>query len=166
MHSLLVENIQIVSAFDPVNLASGANAGDWVSLENYRGVACLLRKNAATAGDDPTITIEQATDASGTGAKAVNFTRVDTKEDADITTVGTFTTVTQAAGNTYTHAAYAEVEAITVIDITEDLMDAAGGFTFVRMSVDDPGTNAQIADGLYLLHGPRYQSNPLPSAIA
>lgn len=163
--SLFVERCQIAQAFAPINLSTAANTGDWVSLEKYGGVACVIFKAAGTAGDDPTFTIQQATSNAGAGAKDLTFTRIDSKENADITTIGTFTTTTQAAAATYTNATLAEAEAIIVIDIQADMLDMANGFTHVNISCDDPGTNSQIGGGLYILYAPRYSDSPLPSAL-
>lgn len=163
--SLFVERVQIVQAFSPIDLAAGANTGDWVSLEKFGGCACVVFKAAGTAGDDPTFTIQQASDNAGTGAKALTFTRIDSKENADITGVGTFTTTTQTASEDYTNATLAEAEAIIVIDIQADMLDTANGFTHINLSCDDPGSNAQIGGGLYMLYGPRYSDSPLPSAL-
>jgi len=109
--------------------------------------------------------VKQAQDVSGTGAKALNFTRVDAKVGAQ-TGIGTFTTVTQAAGNTYTDAVSAEAQGLFVIDIQADDLDVDNGFDCVQVSIPDTGSaGAQIGCALYLLHEPRYAAATLPSAI-
>ena len=165
LQGLLVENTQIVSAIIPIALDAGANAGDWVSMENYTRCCCVFFAAAGTAGDDPTITMSQATAAAGTGTKALNFTRVDTKQGT-LTAVGTFTEVTQAAGNTYTDATSAEIQKIWLFDIDSADLDVANGFNFIQMSCDDPGTNAQIGCGLYVLYNCSYPQATPPQAIA
>lgn len=167
MNQHFLEKVQIAQGFLPVAMNSGANAGDWVSLKGYNRCAIVFFKAAGTAGDDPTITVLQATNVAGSGTtKAVNFTRVDKKQAAsNLLAVGEFTTVTQAAGNTFTHADLAEQAAIVVIDIMAEDLDVDGGYTCIQASVADVGTNAQLGCLLYFLHDPREASGTLPSAI-
>ena len=114
MGSPFVQNSQIVSGFVPVDMQAGANTGDWVSVENFNHVAIVFFKAAGTAGDDPTITVTQATDAAGTSSKALNFTRIYTKQGT-LSSVANFTLTTQSAANTFTDATSAEVQAIWVV---------------------------------------------------
>lgn len=163
MNQHILEKMQIVSAWVPVDLQTAQN-GDYVSLKNYGRCAIVFFAAAGTASDDPTLTLTQAQDVSGTGAKALNFTRIDVKQGT-LTAVGTFTTVTQAAGNTYTDATSAEIQKIWVVDVKAEDLDKANGFDCLRLACSDIGSNAQLGCALYLLHEPRYASATLPSAI-
>lgn len=165
LNTLLAETVQIVSAIVPVNLATAANDGDWVSLKNYERCTVVVFKGAGTAGDDPVITLKQATDVSGSGAKALNFTRVDKKVGTQ-TGIGSYTTATQAAGNTHTDDVSAEAEGLFLIEIDASNMDVNNGFDCLQVSIPDTGTNAQIGCALYILRGARYSAAGLPSAIA
>jgi len=165
LNNLLVEEAQIVSAIIPVDSQSGANNGDWVSMKGFDRISVIVFKAAGVAGDDPVITIKQATDVSGTSAKALNFTRIDAKVGAQ-TGVGQFTTVTQAAGNTYTDTVSAEAQGLFVIEFKSEDLDTNNGFDCVQLSIPDTGSaGAQLLCGLYVLRGARYGSQPLPSAI-
>jgi hypothetical protein len=165
MNKHILEKLQIVAGIIPVDTQTGANNGDWVSLKNYGRCAIVVYKAAGIAGDDPVITVKQASDVSGTGAKALTFTRVDAKVGAQ-TGVGTFTTVTQAAGNTYTDLVSAEAQGLFVIDVQADDLDVDNGFDCVQVSVPDTGAGgAQLGSALYLLHEPRYAATPMLSAI-
>lgn len=164
-NALLVEQMQLVPAFGPVDMSAAANNGDWVSMKNYERCAIVVFKAAGTAGDDPTITVQQATAVAGTGAKPLNFTRVDQKTGT-LASVGQFTTVTQAAANTYTDDTHAEIAALYVIDIKAEDLDVDNGYDCVQVSIADVGTNAQLGAALYLLWPARHASQPLPSAIA
>lgn len=164
MNQHLLEKMQIVAGFVPVNMATAANNGDWVSLKNYSRCAIVLFKGIGTAGEDPTITLLQAKDVAGGSSKALTFTRIDSKVGTQ-TGIGTFTTTTQAAANTYVDAVSAEAEAIIVIDILATDLDIANGFDCIQAAVADVGINAQIGGLLYLLHEPKFQTAPLPSAI-
>lgn len=165
MNLHLLEKIQIAAGFVPVDLSGGANNGDWVSLKNYGRCAIVLFKAAGTAGDDPTLTLQQATDVAGAGAKNLTFERIDVKQGGDLFAIGTFATIANA-DHDYTEATSAEAQAIWVIDVKATDLDIAGGFDCIRATVGDVGANAQLGALLYLLHDPRFSSNPLPSAIA
>lgn len=159
-----LEKCQIVSGFVPVNLATAANTGDYVSLKNYGRCAVVFFAAAGTAGDDPTITLTQAQDVGGTGVKNLTFTRLDHKQGT-LTSVGQFTTVTNA-DHDYTDATSAEIQKVWVIDVRAEDLDIAGGFDCLKAEVSDVGTNSQIGCLLYILHDPRTASATLPSAIA
>src|SRR5690349_13417263 len=116
LNNLLVEAAQVVVAFVPVDTQTAANNGDWVSMKNFDRLTVLFVKAAGVAGDDPVLTMKQATDVTGAGAKALNFTRVDSKVGVQ-TGIGSFTTNTQAAANTYTDTVSAEAQGLFAIEI-------------------------------------------------
>ena len=155
-----LEQAQIAAGFLPVDLSTGTASlreGDWVSLENFNHIAIVLYKDGGTAGDDVTLTVEQATDASGTGAKALNFTTVARKQAADLFTVGQWAKATQPAGNTYTDADSAEQELLWVVEFDADELDVANGYRFVRATVNDVGANAQLGCLFYILTEARFE---------
>lgn len=165
LNNLLVEECQIVAAIIPVDSQSGANAGDFVSMKGYDRCTILVYKAAGVAGDDPVLTVKQATDVAGGTNKALNFTRIDAKVGAQ-TGVGTFTKVTQAAGNTYTDLVSAEAQGLFAIEFKSEDLDTNGGYDCIQISVPDTGSaGAQLLTALYVLRGARYGTSPLPSAI-
>ena len=165
LNNLLVEEAQIVMAIVPVDSQSGANTGDYVSLKGYDRCTVVVLKAAGVAGDDPVITMTQASDVSGTGVKNLNFTRVDSKVGTQ-TGVGTFTTTTQAAANTYTDTVSAEAQAIFCVEFQSSDLDVANGFDCLKVAVPDTGSaGAQLLTAFYVLRGPRYGSGTLKSAI-
>ena len=164
LNNLLVEEMQIVPAIVPVDMSAAANNGDWVSMKYWDRCTIVFFKGAGTAGDDPVLTLRQATSVGAAGAKELNFTRVDYKQGT-LTSVGTYTTATQAAANTYTDLTSAEVTGLYVIEVKAEDLDVTNGFDCIQFQVPDIGTNAQIGCALYLLRGARYGSVPLPSAI-
>lgn len=111
--------------------------------------------------------MEQASDVAGTGAKALTFTDVHTKQGT-LTSVGTWTKVTQSAAATYTDATSAEAQAIWVVEFDAMDLDVGNDFVAIRGRVADVGTNAQIGCMFYLAGEPRYGStaDAMPSAIA
>ena len=162
---LLAEELQVAAAFVPVSLATAANDGDWVSLKNYGHVTIVFYGAAGAATEPATITVEQAQNVAGTNAKALDFTVVHKKHDADLQTVGQFTKVTQAAANTYPlGTTTGDKQALILIDFNTEDLDVEGGFDCIRGRVADVGTTAQIGAMLYILSNPRYA--PPLSAIA
>jgi hypothetical protein len=174
MNQLLVEKAQIAQGFLPVAMNAGAPVVDWVSLKEYGRCSVVFFKAVGTAGDDPTITLLQAQDVSGTGSKALTINRVDKKQAAtNLLAVGQFTTSTPAApathdtftANTWTNSDLAEQAAIVVIEVKAEDLDVNNGFDCVTITIADVGTNAQLGCALFLMHEPRDQTVPLPSAI-
>lgn len=158
LNNLLVEEMQIVPAFGPVDLAAAASNGDWVSLKNFERCTIVFFKAAGTAGDDPVLTLRQARDVSGLDAKPLPFTRVDYKMGV-LTTIGSYTTARQAAAGTYVDATSAEVAGLFVIEVQAEDLDVNGGFDAVQFLVPDVGTNAQLGAALYLLRGGKFGGN-------
>lgn len=158
-----LSQLNIQPAIIPVDLATGANNGDWVSLKNFNKLAVVVFKAAGIAGDDPIITLKQATDVAGTGAKALNFERIYARVGVQ-TGIGVWTKVTQAAGNTYQDAVSAEAQGLFMIEIDATDLDVNNGFDCVQLSIPDVGAGgAQLGCALYILGEPR--NSPNTSAI-
>lgn len=164
MNKHILEKLQIVSGFVPVALNTAGGVGDVVSLKNYGRCAVVFFAAAGTAGDDPTITLEQVKSVAASSAKALNFEKIDVKQGT-LTAVGQFTKSDSSGDNTHTDATSAEVQKIWVIDVKAEDLDVDNGYDCIRASIGDVGTNAQLGCMLYLLHEPRYASDQLPSAI-
>ncbi len=161
----LTEEGQLVVAIVPIDLATGANAGDWVSMKHYTDCDIIVVADAGTAGEDPVLTVTQATAVAGTGSKALAFTRVDSKVGAQ-TGIGQFTKNVQAAANTYTDAVSGEAENLFVIHVKAEDLDLANGFDCIQVSIPDTGATAgKIGCALYWLSGARYAGQFPPSAI-
>ncbi|MES2210966.1 MAG: hypothetical protein V4515_12410 [Chloroflexota bacterium] len=160
----LTEETQIAVGFVPSDLAAAAQSGDWVSLKNYDHVAIVLSKAAGAVGEIPTITVQQAQDVAGTGAKGLNFTRIDVKNGADLFAIGQFTKVTQAAASTYAIAA-GNTQVLYVIEFDAQELDKANGFDCIRATFNDVGVTAQLGAVIYILSGARYAGQYPPSAI-
>jgi hypothetical protein len=170
------EKNQIAQGFLPVAMNTGANAGAYVSMKEYGRMAIVLYKAIGTAGDDPTITVTQAQDVSGTAAKALGFTEVRKKQAAsNLAAVGQFTKSTVAApatndtfnttAGTWTNTDLAEQAAIIVIDIKAEDLDVNNSFDCIKVAVGDVGTNAQLGCALYFGHEARYPKDALDSMI-
>ena len=155
----------IESAIIPVDTQTGANDGDWVSMENYHRMVALYFGAVGIAGDDPIFTLKQATSAAGAGAKALTFTTVYEKVGT-LTAVTAWTRVTQAAAGSYTNAASAEAQKLIAVEIGSDDLDVDGGFNFVQLSIPDTGAGgAQLGCGLYIMLDPRFPQDAQISAL-
>jgi hypothetical protein len=157
----ILERQQIIEGFLPVDMSVAANNGDYISLKNYKHVAVVLFKAVGAAGEPPTLTLQQAQDVSGTGAKNLTFTRVDTKQAAtNLQGTGQWTKVTQAAANTYTSTNNGDKAALWVVEFDSDQLDTNNGFDCLRATVADVGATAQLGCLLYILSEPRFPTAP------
>ncbi len=162
----MLDLMQIASGFVPVDLAVGANNGDWVDLKAYHRLLIVFFKGAASSGtEDPTVAVFQATNVSGAGSKALNIANAWTKTNADLTTVGQFTPGTPSA-NTLTVASSAQMDAIWVIEILASDLDTNNGFCCVQANVPDVGSVAQLGGLLYVLGEARQSDTPALNASA
>lgn len=163
----LAERFQLAEAFLPINMATAANDGDWVSLRNFKLCHIVFFGAPGAAAEPATITLEQASAVAGTGAKALNFTVAYKKQAAtNLQGTGTFTKVTQAAANTLAlgSGSLGDNAALVVITINAEDLDVENGFDCIRGRVADVGATSQLGAMLYLLEGPRY-APPLSAIV-
>ena len=155
MSSLILERFQIVEGFPAVNLATAANNGDWVSLKHAKRAAIVFTSGLGTAGEDPTLTVLQATDVSGTSSKALNIPTASAFKKQAATSLAAVSAWTAAGANvstnTFTNDTSAEESALWVVEITPDELDADNGFDCIRATVADVGASAQSGYLFYLL---------------
>lgn len=160
------ETIQIAPIVIPIDLAAGANTGDWINVSNYQHFGILYLADVGTAGEDPVITVLQATDNAGTGSKALNFTRIATKQGATaLSAVGTFTNTTQSSANTYSSATGGENEELYLIEFDAADLDVSGGFDHISVTIADPGTAGKLGTVIFLGNQARYAQAVTPSAL-
>lgn len=159
-----LEIADLIPAFVPVDMQTGSNTGQWVSMKNITRLVCVLYKASGTAGDNPVFTLQQATSNAGAGAKALNFTRARTKIGA-IASTPQWTIASQSASNTYTPTSAAN-PALIAVEIQAGDLDVSNGFTFVQLSIPDTGTNAQLGTAFYIAYGLRYPQAVTASALS
>lgn len=158
---LILDLIDIVEGIIPRDMADSASTGDYVSLANHNHCAVVFASGLGTAADDPTITLQQATDASGGSVKDLNFTVIYRKQaSTDLSAVGSWTRTTQTAANTYTNGTSGEEVFIWVVEFDAADLDADGGFEFLRATVNDLTTANAEGYICYLLSEPRYPRAP------
>lgn len=171
----LMENIQFVPLFGPGTDINSDATGDYVSLKNYDGVVIFLHKAAGTAGDDPVISLKQATDVAGTGVKALNIAHLYAKVGATaLTGVGQFTKYefTSAATVDLVSVGGTDIvadtgEALIAVNVRASDLDVDNSFDCLTLFIegDDIG-NSTLASAYALLYNARYPQVATPSAIA
>jgi len=161
----IAEEAKLVNAITPVDLQTGANDGDWVSMKNFEHISIVIQKGIGTAGDDPIVTLEQATAVAGTSGKALDFDKVWTNLRLDLTASDAFTRVASAsiprsggALNTFLDLTSAELMGFIIIELDASELDVSNGFDCLRVTVSDVGGNAGLGGAFYLLSNPRYNS--------
>lgn len=172
----LMERVQIVPAFAPGTDINTDADGDWVNLKNYDRCVVLFHKAAGTAGDDPSIKLQQAMDVSGTGAKALNFGHIYHKIGATaLTSIGTFTRVDLTIATddldlvsvNSTDLLTDVGETMIAVEVAASSLDVSGGFTCIRLQIEgDDLSNATLAAAYYILYGARYPDKTPVTAIA
>lgn len=156
----------IVEGFPCVDLQTGANNGDYVSLENAGHVCIVFISGVGTAGDDPTLVIQQATSNAGGGVKDLDFIenpiQVWKKQAAtSLASTSVWSDATgDTTGNDWTEATSAEQSAIWIAEFDADQLDVDGGFDHIRATVADIGSNAQPGYLCYILTELRYADAP------
>jgi len=71
----LIERIKTIAAVRPVDLATGANPGDYISLKNVLRAAVDISVGAIAGGGTCVVTMLQAKDVAATAAKALAFVK-------------------------------------------------------------------------------------------
>lgn len=166
-----LEGADIVQAFKPVDLQAAANTGDWINLANVERVIVHFVSAIGTAGDDPIITLKQATSAAGGSAKNLSFSKVYYKVGATaLSAIGEWTELEKSDSNAYEFDTDpingAENELQVAIEVTPAMLDGANGFTWLQVSVADVGSNAQLGYAEYIAVGRKYARDPGASLIA
>jgi hypothetical protein len=153
------------SAIMPVaDIAAGANTGHRIHMRNYRTLAVVFLKAAASAGtDNVVLTLQEHTAASGGTSQnlaAITSTYIKS-EAAPMDGDEAWTELTQAAAATLTlaGATYAAQQLITVFEVEAAALSA--GFEWLSVNIADPGAGGTIPGALlYIPHGLAYQRRP------
>lgn len=139
----------------PQNISGVAVNGAWVNLRDYGHVTLLLQQGA-WAGGTPAVTLQQAQDAAGTGAKVLTFTTVWLQEVLAI--IGF---VPQpVTGNTFPLIVGGNL--LWVFELDAAALDMAGGFTWLRLQIGTPGVNADYVSAMAILTAPLHRQTLLP----
>lgn len=170
----LLEQVQIVPIMVPGADINSDVDGDWVSLKNFHRCLVLFHKAAGTAGDDPSIKLQQATAVDGTGAKALTFDHIYHKIGATaLSAIGTFTRIALTTATDDLDLVLVNSvdlltdvgESLIGVDVKAEDLDVDNGFDCLRLQIEgDDVAQSTLAAGFYILYGSR-QNRPL-SAIA
>lgn len=146
----------VVNLLTPVDLSTGANQGKRVLVAHAAWVTIIVHKAAGTAGQDPTIDVQQANAASGGTEKDLDV--VDhyyLKAEATLDGDEAWTKPTQTAASEIADpggaGTSAEEEQIIVIEIDPAGLDIANGFKWITIDIPDVGAAAQLGGALCLL---------------
>lgn len=174
LNASFFEQVQVVPAFIAGADQNADLTGDWVSLKNFQRCAIIFHKAAGTAGDDPSIRLQQATDVAGTGAKALTFNNIWHKIGATaLSAIGVFTKIkitTPTDDLDLVSVNGVDLltdvgESLIGVEIKSDELDVTNGFDCLNLLIEgDDVANANLCGAYYLLWGPR-QAVPLSAII-
>lgn len=157
----LPEDAKIIGGAKPAADAAGRSAR-YVSLKNVHKLYALVyvdQGNAATIA----LTVSQATDVSGTGAKAItNAARIWANLDLAANGADVLTRATDAVS--YTTDAGVK-EKLVVFEIDPASLDQANGFDCIKVATGASNA-ANITSVLYLGTPLRYPGSSSPSVVA
>ena len=128
--SLPSERAAIVATIDPDDITTNAVVSDWVDMSKFERIMAVAMAGVIAGTID--VKLEQATDSSGTGAKAITNDKIATQLSA-------------AAGD----------DDQVIINLRTDELDVEGGFTHVAMTIDGGTGGANFAAGLILGFDPK-----------
>lgn len=141
----------------PLDTTGAAIATVYLSMKNYTRVTFLICQGA-WAGGTPAVTLEQATDVSGTGAKALSFDKHYTK----LAEVASQYTEVAVVSDTFNLGSVADT--IVAIDIQGATLDTTNEFDAIQLKIASPGANADLISVIAVLSGAAYPQDPIPDA--
>jgi hypothetical protein len=148
--------------FAPVDMQA-AQTGKRFHMRDCHAVDVVLFKAAGTAGDDPTLTLQEHTAyTSGTSANLVAIDKYWVKAEATLDGDETWTEVTQTAAATIADpgGALTSAEEQQIVVFTIEATDLTDGYEWISVNMADTGTNAQLGCVLYLPHDLDIQRAP------
>lgn len=140
----LTECFSIIPAFAPAVPASAAVK--YISLKNALRVTVKIKTKNATTVTGSAVTLAQARDVSGTGAKTLAFAKVSKAID---TAVSELLTDEAVVSNTFTPDNTDSKNGIYVIDVLPEHLDINNGFDCLGVGLAN-GT-AQTVDVEYIV---------------
>jgi len=121
------EKVAVIATIDPASQGVGASTSDWANAKYFQKVMAILQVGTLGTAATVDFKLQQATDASGTGAKDI--------------TGAAITQLTKAGTDDNKQA---------IINLNPESLDVANGFTFVAM-VSTVGAAASLTSAV--LHG-------------
>lgn len=150
------------TGFVPADMQT-AQTGKRLLMRELNAVDVVWIKAAGTAGDDPTLTLQAHTAASG--GTSANLAVIDTyylKAEATLDNDETWTKVTQTAAATIADpgGATTSAEEQQIVVFTVSIDDMPAGKPYLSVNVADTGTNAQLGTVLYIMHPQNRVASP------
>lgn len=143
----------------PVDLGTAANTGHRIDMKNYDSVAFVAMFAVGTAGEAPTITLQEHT--ALTGGTSTDLVVIDTfysKVEATLDGDEAWTKVTQTAAATITDATWDDAgQELVVFEVHADQL--SDGYDWLSCNIADTGT-AQLGTMLAIPFNLRVQRTP------
>lgn len=137
------KSIDILHQITPVDLATAANTGARINMENYGKMTFVGYFATGTAAEAPTMTLQEHT--AKTGGTSADLAVIDTyyqKEEATLDGDEAWTAVTQTAAATVTDADWDDANEVLVA-FTVDADELSDGYEWLSVNIADTGT-AQV----------------------
>jgi len=145
----------IVNALPPLDIDAAAQTTDWLNLKNASAVYFIV--SLGVTGAASTLTVEEATDASGTSNTAIAF-----KYRAEDTAAGDTLDAGYTAATSSGFAMSTNDGVFYVIRV--DAAALSDGSPYVAVQLTDPGA-ATFGQVTAILVNPRYAQDVTPTAI-
>jgi hypothetical protein len=161
MQGFLVENAKLINALKPKDITGAAQNSGYINMGRGKR-CCFVIQGGTWAGGTPAVTITQATDSSGTGAKALSFSRCFTQNDTTYTDKPT-----EVTGLSGSQALIAQASQMLIIEVHAQDLDLANAFNWIRINVASPGANADLLSCLAIVYDLPFAGKPatLPTAL-
>ena len=147
------DKVTVVEALAPVTPSSASP--NWINLKLVKGCQVVLSVKNATTVTGSAITLRQATDTSGTSAKALAFSSMLVNADT-ATNGGPSWTNTAVTSNTFTTTSTNSKNALYVIDVDNTSLDKNNGFTCLQVALAN--ATATTISAIYVVE-PDYGGN-------
>jgi hypothetical protein len=154
---LLAENCKIVEGW-AIQTMGGAATGDWVSMKGYERAMIVVHITNGNASSGA-LTVQAATDTSGTNGAAMTMTNVWAKTDYVLGTTTATTLTKQTAAATFTTDATITTDQWWIVDIdaAELGLNATSGLPNDAISPRLALSNAaNYSSCMIYLYNPRY----------
>lgn len=134
-------------------------SGQWVSLEGYDSVT-IIAACAAVGTQRTRLNVRQASDAAGTGAKALDDVVWYTAEAPQADTDDLEDVVTRNDPAATSPQSTAATAALFWCEITADQLDVSGGFSYLQLQSARAANAASTGGAFYVLRGARFAVSP------
>jgi predicted outer membrane repeat protein len=152
----LLEVATIVNLFGAA--APSSSTAERFSMKGFERAAIIICQNKS-AGNGSAISMNQSTDVSGSGAKALAFTKAfrslaNGNQAAPVNTWASFT----VSANTFTTDATNSVRDMYMIDVKREDLDFKNDFDCVELVIGNAASN--VIQAIAILLGARYGGFP------